>query len=565
MIIRSLYLLRIFPFRYEKLVAGVAESASALTLQEPDVSSSGVLLDYTSSEEPTTDSDDDSAQSASSLGSKILLRRLPKWYQVYFIRIDRSGYFRMYPALGGPFQSLDQADSAINHHLAKLERPSMHGNSTCSVSLVYMFQRFLEKDNYSIVDRLIHEHNYYPDGTPKRGPHSRRRTNPNEEQHHLVQALLDQYNDDNGLFGNRVHALESLLRHEWIHEKNKWYYHFNFTTKTGNLFFADVSQRQGERAWKVNCCCIVDCNENGQCNGCRNNGSPDMKHPNNTDAYTAGRLDGYLPFGDGELSGFDDLEAEAARLRVVFKGLDDPDAMKTGMRSTVKAMQQQFFWQQDAEDAINRHIVDERYCSATSKVLRHMAAELGLDMRPDGYVRVCDLLRLNLQSFANVPLKCHTVDEIREAVRRDNKQMFSLLEEDGELLIRANQGHTVTTVTSESLLKPILSADEVSVCVHGTYRKKLGLILQSGLNRMARLHVHFSSGLPSDGEVISGMRQNVNVLIHLDVRKALNDGMKLYISDNNVILTEGFDGVGPVKYFEKIETWPGRAPIPFER
>jgi 2'-phosphotransferase len=41
--------------------------------------------------------------------------------------------------------------------------------------------------------------------------------------------------------------------------------------------------------------------------------------------------------------------------------------------------------------------------------------------------------------------------------------------------------------------------------------------------------------------------------------------MKLYISDNNVILTEGFDGVVPVKYFEKIETWPGRAPIPFER
>ena len=34
--------------------------------------------------------------------------------------------------------------------------------------------------------------------------------------------------------------------------------------------------------------------------------------------------------------------------------------------------------------------------------------------------------------------------------------------------------------------------------------------------------------------------------------------MKLYISDNKVILTEGFDGVVPVKYFEKIETWPGR-------
>ncbi|KAF8662162.1 hypothetical protein HU200_056356 [Digitaria exilis] len=200
-----------------------------------------------------------------------------------------------------------------------------------------------------------------------------------------------------------------------------------------------------------------------------------------------------------------------------------------------------------------------------SRVLRHMAAELGLDMRTDGYVRVRDLLRLNVRSYVEVPLKSHTVDEIREAVRWDNKGRFSLLEEDGELLIRANQGHSVTLVTSESLLKPILSADEVSVCVHGTYRKYLSSILQSGLKRMARLHVHFSSGLPSHGEVKSGIRHDVNILIHLDVRKALHDGMKLYISDNKVILTEGFDGIVPVKYFEKIETWPKRTLVPFEK
>ncbi|XP_028208767.1 tRNA 2'-phosphotransferase 1-like [Glycine soja] len=80
---------------------------------------------------------------------------------------------------------------------------------------------------------------------------------------------------------------------------------------------------------------------------------------------------------------------------------------------------------------------------------------------------------------------------------------------------------------------------------------------------MKRLHVHFSCGLPTDGEVISGMRQDVNVLIFLDVRKALEECMKLYISDNKVILTEGFDGVVPPKYFEKIESWPGKQPIPF--
>ncbi|CDY51814.1 BnaC04g53200D [Brassica napus] len=108
-----------------------------------------------------------------------------------------------------------------------------------------------------------------------------------------------------------------------------------------------------------------------------------------------------------------------------------------------------------------------------------------------------------------------------QAVRRDNKQRFSLVEEDGELLIRANQGHSITTVESDKLLKPILSPEEAPVCVHGTYKKNLESILASGLKRMNRLHVHFSCGLPTDGEVISGMRRDVNVLIFLDIKKAL--------------------------------------------
>lgn len=33
-----------------------------------------------------------------------------------------------------------------------------------------------------------------------------------------------------------------------------------------------------------------------------------------------------------------------------------------------------------------------------------------------------------------------------QAVRRDNKQRFGLVEENGELLIRANQGHSVTVI-----------------------------------------------------------------------------------------------------------------------
>lgn len=49
-----------------------------------------------------------------------------------------------------------------------------------------------------------------------------------------------------------------------------------------------------------------------------------------------------------------------------------------------------------------------------TRILRHMASELNLNMRSDGYVKVNDLLKLNLKTFANIPLRSHTVDEIRE-------------------------------------------------------------------------------------------------------------------------------------------------------
>ncbi|KAL0309029.1 UNVERIFIED_CONTAM: tRNA 2'-phosphotransferase 1 [Sesamum radiatum] len=91
------------------------------------------------------------------------------------------------------------------------------------------------------------------------------------------------------------------------------------------------------------------------------------------------------------------------------------------------------FWD-DKIDALGRLL---------TRILRHMASELKLEMRSDGYVKVQDVLKLNLMTSANIPLRSHTIEDVREAVRKDNKQRFSLLEENGELLIRANQGHTI--------------------------------------------------------------------------------------------------------------------------
>ncbi|KAJ1257823.1 hypothetical protein BS78_10G026000 [Paspalum vaginatum] len=333
-----------FPFSCEKLVADAAKSAYAQTLQESDGSSLHEFLDsspkelITSGRQAEQQSPIDASPIASLLrcekqvavpkqcritpmpdllGSMILIQSPPNWYEVFYIRMDRGGSFYMYLDLGEPFLCVDDADNAIDQYLYELQ-----SGGWCE-----------EHYNFSIVDRMVHNSKYYLDGrTPRRGPNS-----PNyDEKRYLVQALLDQYNDQHNLFGDLAHELESLVREEWIYENDRRFYHFNFTTKTKEgddtvnnsyLFFAKVSQHiQGEDAWEVYRCCIINSEDNGHCYGCRNNGTPDMQHPNDIGAYIAGRVDEYLPFGDDEhsASDFEDEEAEEARIRHIYKGLDDP-------------------------------------------------------------------------------------------------------------------------------------------------------------------------------------------------------------------------------------------------
>jgi 2'-phosphotransferase len=132
--------------------------------------------------------------------------------------------------------------------------------------------------------------------------------------------------------------------------------------------------------------------------------------------------------------------------------------------------------------------------------------------------------------------------------------------EPSNFLIRATQGHSIKTVDAASFLEPLALADESKLpdtVVHGTFHGAWPAILQSGgLRCMGRNHVHFATG-PSmesvlaaqqedvqknakkDGQVISGMRKDAQVLIYIDLRKALAAGCPFWRSENGVILSEG--------------------------
>lgn len=69
---------------------------------------------------------------------------------------------------------------------------------------------------------------------------------------------------------------------------------------------------------------------------------------------------------------------------------------------------------------------------------------------------------------------------------------------------------------------------------------------------MDRNHIHLSIGYKEDKDVISGMRNNTNLFIEINLEAAMKDGIKFFISKNNVVLTSGIDGVLETKYFKKV-------------
>lgn len=196
-----------------------------------------------------------------------------------------------------------------------------------------------------------------------------------------------------------------------------------------------------------------------------------------------------------------------------------------------------------------------------SWILRHKAKDIGLHMRNDGYVEINALLNTKHLQSMNVKF-----EDIEECVKNDSKQRYSMKQmseknniSNKQWFIRANQGHSLSFVNPNLLLTEISIANnnyqsfvQNSVC-HGTYFHAWKCIQIQGLSKMKRNMIHFAPGDSMKGKnVISGMRSNCEILIYINLRKCLEDGILFYISDNNVILSNGIDGILPTKYFEKV-------------
>lgn len=70
-------------------------------------------------------------------------------------------------------------------------------------------------------------------------------------------------------------------------------------------------------------------------------------------------------------------------------------------------------------------------------------------------------------------------------------------------------------------LRKLADPFEFPIVIHGTYFKNWGLIRDTGLSTMGRTHIHFAIGEVGEAGVISGMRGSAEVIIYIDVPKAM--------------------------------------------
>jgi len=202
----------------------------------------------------------------------------------------------------------------------------------------------------------------------------------------------------------------------------------------------------------------------------------------------------------------------------------------------------------------------EQISRKLSHVLRHGDR---VRVRQDGFCQVDELLNLRrLQE-----LEC-TLDDLRLVVagspESGNKKVRFQLVTDKEHgpLIRATQGFSRKDVLAEQCYRRLTPHDEYlpGPCVHGTYRWHWDSICRSGLlpgglrGKQQRSEVHFACEEPGkDGyRAVSGMRSDCNLVIWLDLQRALEDGLPFYISENGVVLSPGdAHGCIPALYFHK--------------
>jgi putative RNA 2'-phosphotransferase len=178
---------------------------------------------------------------------------------------------------------------------------------------------------------------------------------------------------------------------------------------------------------------------------------------------------------------------------------------------------------------MNNEKENKRISKFLSFVLRHKPETIHITLDDHGWTDVGILLtRMHEHGFDI------TREMLEDVVATNSKSRFAFNEDHSR--IRASQGHSVTVDLGYNAQQP------PPVLYHGTAEHIVPLILETGLEKRSRHHVHLSAETKTAAAV--GQRYGKPVVLQIAALEMFNEGYKFYLADNNVWLTDHV----PVKY-----------------
>lgn len=156
-----------------------------------------------------------------------------------------------------------------------------------------------------------------------------------------------------------------------------------------------------------------------------------------------------------------------------------------------------------------------------SYALRHAPQEAGLTLDNEGWANFAEVVRAVRARFDV------SEDDLKRIVAENPKQRFTL---EGDR-IRAAQGHSVAVDIG---LEP---SSPPPTLFHGTQVANLAAIMDVGLKKMQRQHVHLSIDAET-AEAVARRRKGKTTILRIDAGRMHSNGGLFFLSDNGVWLTE---------------------------
>ncbi|UOU99372.1 RNA 2'-phosphotransferase [Chryseobacterium daecheongense] len=167
-----------------------------------------------------------------------------------------------------------------------------------------------------------------------------------------------------------------------------------------------------------------------------------------------------------------------------------------------------------------------------SLILRHQPETIHLELDENGWADIEELREKSARNKINF-----TLEELDEVVETNNKQRFAFNED--KTKIRANQGHSIDVDLALTPQQP------PEYLYHGTAEINIPSILEKGIEKRSRQHVHLSSDKETATKV--GMRHGKPVILTIRTGLMFQEGIEFYLSENGVWLTDFVDA----KYISK--------------